>query len=213
MNEQIWWFVARSGGIVAWGLVTLSVCWGLFLSTKAAAKASQPAKLLDLHRFLGGLAVTFTALHVAGLVADTYVEFGWAEILIPWASEWKPTAVAWGVIALYLLVAVEITSLLMKRIPRSLWRQVHRSSFGLYIFATVHGIQAGSDTLNVWYRMAMLASINVVAFLTILVVLAHRKAERAKAQPARQTPRPSEPSTPRNDTTTKAPIAVSTGSR
>jgi DMSO/TMAO reductase YedYZ heme-binding membrane subunit len=67
----------------------------------------------------------------------------------------------------------------MKKMPRAVWRQVHRASFGLYIFSTIHGIQAGSDTLNVWYRMAMLASINVVAFLTILLVLAHRK----KAQP------------------------------
>jgi predicted ferric reductase len=180
MNEQIWWFVARSGGIVAWVLVTLSVCWGLFLSTKAVAKASQPAKLMDLHRFLGGLAVTFTMIHVAGLLLDGYIGYGWSDILIPWASEWRPTAVAWGVIGFYLLMAVELTSLLMKRLPRAVWRQVHRASFGLYIFATVHGIQAGTDTLNVWYRMAMLASINIVAFLTIVLVLAHRKAAPAR---------------------------------
>lgn len=184
MNEQIWWFVARSGGIVAWMLVTLSVCWGLFLSTKAAAKASQPAKLLDLHRFLGGLSVTFTAVHVIGLVGDNYVEFGWLDILVPWASDWKPTAVAWGVIAFWLLLAVEITSLFMKRIPRALWRQVHRASFGLYIFATVHGIQAGSDTLNVWYRITMIASVNIVGFLTVLLILAHRKTGRTRTAAA-----------------------------
>ncbi|MDH4171325.1 MAG: ferric reductase-like transmembrane domain-containing protein [Acidimicrobiia bacterium] len=180
MNEQIWWYVARSGGIVAWGLVSLSVCWGLFLSTKAVAKASQPARLLNLHRFLGGLAVAFTGVHIAGLVADRYVSFGWLEILVPWTSEWKPTAVAWGVIALYLLLAVEITSLFMKRLPRPVWRQIHRSSFGLYVLSTVHGIQAGSDTLNVWYRMAMLTSINIVAFLTIVLVLAHRRAAASR---------------------------------
>ncbi|MDW3176709.1 MAG: ferric reductase-like transmembrane domain-containing protein [Acidimicrobiia bacterium] len=181
MNEQLYWFVARSGGIVAWALITLSVCWGLFLSTKAAAKASQPKKLLDLHRFLGGLSVVFTAIHVAGLVLDNYVHFGWYEILVPWGSEWKPTAVAWGVIAMYMLIAVEVTSLLMKRMPRAVWLQIHRLSFGLYIFATLHGLQAGTDTMNTWYRMAMLASINIVAFLTVILVFAHRKAAQAKA--------------------------------
>lgn len=193
MNEQVYWFIARSGGIVAWALVTLSVCWGLFLSTKAVAKASQPKKLLDLHRFLGGMSVTFTAIHIAGLVLDSYVEFGWAEILVPWASEWKPTAVAWGVIGMYMLITVELTSLFMKRLPRAVWLQIHRLSFGLYIFATLHGLQAGTDTLNAWYRMAMLASINIVAFLTIVLVFAHRKAAQAKANP-RTSPSTSAPS-------------------
>lgn len=175
MNEQIWWFVARSSGIVAWALVTLSVCWGLMLSTKAAAKAAQPAFVLDLHRFLGGLSVTFTGIHLIGLVADSYIHFGWLEIFVPWTSQWQPTAVAWGVLAFYLMLAIELTSLFMKRMPRAVWRHIHRTSLGLYILATYHGIQAGTDTANTWYQMLMLASINIVAFLVILLVLAHRK--------------------------------------
>jgi hypothetical protein len=145
-TEKIWWYTARSGGIVAWVLVTLAVCWGLFLSTRAASKATQPAAILDLHRFLGGLSAAFTAVHVVGLVGDTWIQFGWMEVLVPWTSEFKPTAVAWGVIAMYLLVAVELTSLMIKKLPHPLWWQIHRASFGLYIFATIHGIQAGSDT-------------------------------------------------------------------
>jgi DMSO/TMAO reductase YedYZ heme-binding membrane subunit len=191
MNEQVWWFVARSSGIVAWALVTVSVCWGLLLSTRAAAKASQPKSLLDLHRFLGGLSVTFTAVHLLGLVMDDYVHFGWAEILIPGKSEWQPKEVAWGIVAFYLLLAVEITSLFMKRLPRPLWRQVHRMSFGLYVFATVHGLQAGTDTNNAWYQMAMLASINIVAFLVILMILAHHRSatsSRPRAAAAERSP-------------------------
>lgn len=175
MSDQVWWYVARSGGIVAWALVTLAVCWGLFVSTKATAKAAAPASVLDLHRFLGGLAMAFTAVHVAGLVADSHVHFGWAEMMVPWASEWKPTAVAWGVIAMYLLVAVEVTSLMVKRLPRRLWRRIHRSSYALYVLSTVHGIQAGTDANNPWLRMAMIASVNIVGFLTALAILAARR--------------------------------------
>lgn len=175
LNEQVWWYVARSGGIVAWLLITLSVCWGLFISTRATARATQPARLLDVHRFLGALAVTFTLIHIVGLVADNYVHFGWSEILVPFASEWRPGPVAWGVVAFYILLAVEVTSLVMHRLPRGVWMGIHRLSFVLYVFGTIHGIQAGSDVLNVWFQILMLASINIVAFVTIVLVLSMRK--------------------------------------
>jgi predicted ferric reductase len=179
VNSQVWWFVSRSSGLIAWLLVSLSVCWGLFVSTKAVAKASTPAWLLDLHRFLGGLAVSFTAIHLIGLWADSYVEFGWAELFVPMASEWKPGPVAWGIVGMYLLIAVEVTSLAIKRLPRRLWRAVHHLSLPLYAMATYHGVKAGTDRANEVFRLVALASVNVVAFLAIVLILAARKASLA----------------------------------
>ncbi len=181
MSSQVWWFVSRSSGIVAWLLLTLSVCWGLFVSTRAVAKASTPSWLLDLHRFLGGIAVTFTAIHLVGLWADTYVTFGWRELFVPMASEWRPGPVAWGIVAMYLLVAIEITSLAMKFLPRKLWRWIHHLSLPLYAMATYHGVVAGTDRTNEAFRLAALASINIVAFLSIVLILAARRAALTRA--------------------------------
>ncbi len=185
MNPQVWWFVSRSSGMIAWGLLSLSVCWGLFISTKAVAKASSPAWLLDLHRFLGGLAVIFTGIHLIGLVADSYVTFGWTEIFVPMASSWKPGPVALGIVGFYLLLAIEVTSLAMKRLPRMIWRWVHRTSLVLYFVATYHAIAAGTDAENQWFRVLALASINIVMFLSVVLILAARK---AKLQPSRRVP-------------------------
>jgi sulfoxide reductase heme-binding subunit YedZ len=185
LSSQVWWFVSRSSGIIAWALLTLSVCWGLFISTKAVAKASTPAWLLDLHRFLGGIAVTFTAIHLFGLWADSYVEFGWRELFVPMATEWKPGPVAWGIVALYVLVAVELTSLAMKHLPRKLWRVIHHLSLPLYAMATYHGVAAGTDKTNQVFRIAALASVNIVAFLAIVLILAARRAALAKANAVR----------------------------
>jgi len=195
VNPQVWWYVSRSSGILAWVLLSFSVCWGLFVSTKAVAKASTPAWILDLHRFLGGVAVLVTGVHLAGLVADSYVEFGWVEILVPFGSEWKPGAVASGVIAFYLLMAVELTSLAMKRMPRRLWRAVHRSSLVLWLLATVHMLQAGTDATNPYLRVGVVAATNVIAFLTVVLVLAnHRKSAArggsSKREPARAAAEP-----------------------
>jgi DMSO/TMAO reductase YedYZ heme-binding membrane subunit len=185
VNSQVWWFVARSSGIIAWALLTWSVCWGLLMSTRLLSRRVSPAWLLDLHRHLGGLAVIFTAVHVVGLVADSYVTFGWAEILVPMASSWKPGAVAFGVVSFYLLLAVELTSLAMRRLPRSWWRWIHRSSFVLFGVATYHGIAAGTDAGNPVFRVAAWGSIAVVAALTIwLIVSARRTRTRLRALPA-----------------------------
>lgn len=189
MNSQVWWFVSRSSGMIAWALITLSVCWGLFVSTKAVAKASTPSWLLDLHRFFGGLAVSFTAIHLIGLWADSYVEFGWAELFVPLASEWKPGPVAWGIVSMYLLVAVEATSLAMRWLPRRLWRWVHHLSLPLYVMATYHGIVAGTDKANQVFRLAALASVNVVAFLSIVLILAARRTAIARHTSPKRTPR------------------------
>jgi hypothetical protein len=52
VTSQLWWYVARSGGLVAWATCTASIAWGLALSTRIVRKRGLPAWLLDLHRFL-----------------------------------------------------------------------------------------------------------------------------------------------------------------
>lgn len=46
MNNQLWWYVARSGGIVAWALLAGSVLWGLALSTKVMRGKAERHDLL-----------------------------------------------------------------------------------------------------------------------------------------------------------------------
>ncbi|MGZ4139219.1 MAG: 2Fe-2S iron-sulfur cluster-binding protein, partial [Actinomycetota bacterium] len=116
------WYVARAAGLVAWTLLTASVVWGLSITTKVLRGRPRPAWLLDMHRYLAGLAVIFTGVHIAGIVADSYVHFDVMSVLIPFASRWRPGAVAWGVAGLYMLLAVELTSLARARLPKKLWR-------------------------------------------------------------------------------------------
>lgn len=178
VHDQLWWFVARSGGIVALALSAASVIWGLLLSTKAAGPKPRPAWLLDLHRFLGALSVVFTAIHVAALMLDSYVSFGLVDVFVPMASSWQPGAVAWGVIAMYLLVAVQASSVVMKRLPRKVWRAVHMLSFGVFGAGMIHGFTAGTDAANPVYVGASTAAIIVTVFLTAFRALSPSRATR-----------------------------------
>ncbi len=171
LSPKLSWYIARSSGIVAWLLLSASVIWGLVISSRVLNKATTPGWLLDLHRFLGAVSLVLTAIHIAALVGDNYVHFGLVEILVPWASEWKSTAVAAGVVALYLLVAIEITSLLRARISRKLWRSVHYLSFPLYLLTTVHGLWAGTDAdarMYEWVTVAVTTA--TIVMLTVRLV-------------------------------------------
>jgi hypothetical protein len=166
MDNTLLWYVARASGLVAWALVSTSVLSGLSLSTRVFGKRPRPGWLLDLHRYLGGTALVFTAIHVVAIVSDTYVPFGLVEVLAPFASTWKPSAVALGIVSLYLLVAIELTSLLRHRLPRKLWRRIHFASFPLFVLATLHLLTAGTDAGNTPLQALVVAVIAAVGGLT-----------------------------------------------
>lgn len=180
MRDQTWWYVARSGGIVAWALAALAVIWGLQLTTRLIRKPA-PAWVLDLHRFLGGLAVVFVGVHLLGLALDDFIGFGPADLFVPFASSFKPTEVALGVIAFYLLVAVEVTSLFMKRIPRRFWRGVHYTSYAVFVLGTMHGLLAGTDGDNALFQWSCLIVSGIVLYMTLVRILAPKGAPPGRA--------------------------------
>jgi DMSO/TMAO reductase YedYZ heme-binding membrane subunit len=185
VNPQVWWYLARAAGLVAWWTATAAVLWGLMLSGRVVRRRGAPAWLLALHRQLGALTVACTVVHIAALVADNYVDFGWRDILIPFASTWRPAAVAWGVLAMYVLAIVEVTSLFMKRLSRRLWHAVHVWSVAVFLLGTLHALTAGTDRGNPGAPIGALAAIVMFTFLMTYRRLAART-------PAR--PRPTQPS-------------------
>lgn len=166
---QLWWDTARAGGIVSWCLLAASVLWGLAMSTRTIEVRRN--WMLDVHRFLGGLGVVFVAVHVTSIVLDSYVHFGLAEVLVPLASSWHPMAVAWGIVGLYLLLAVEVTSLARHRLTRRTWRVVHALSFPLFVTATIHGITAGTDRGNPIWQVTVWTTSAAVLVLTMVRLL------------------------------------------
>jgi len=127
------WYLARSSGLIAAVLLVAALMWGILLATRLLKPVKSKPWVLDLHRWFGGLAVVFVAIHSAALVADSYLEFSLSSILVPFASEWRPLAVTWGVIGLYLLAAIQFTSWsrIRSRLPRRVWHGFHLLSFPL----------------------------------------------------------------------------------
>lgn len=182
MNEQIWWYLARSSGLVAWVLLVGSLVLGALLATRALKPLDRPAWLLAMHRWTSGLAVVSTVVHLAALVADSYVEFTLVDLAVPFASTWKTEAVAVGVVATYLLVAVMVTSWMMSRLPKGVWRGVHLTSYAMVWLVTVHAGMAGTDaSKRVYQAVALMLTIAAVTAAILRIVIGRRGAAAARA--------------------------------
>ena len=175
---QTWWHLARTAGLVAWALISASVIWGLLLSTRVLGRRPTRPWLLSMHRYLSALAIGATAVHLIALLADSYIQFRIIDVFVPMASSWRPGALAWGIVALYLLLIVEITSLVDDRLPRRVWWTIHITSFALFTFGTIHGLQAGTDASNALVRIVMIVGIAEVTFVLGVRVVYRRRAWR-----------------------------------
>lgn len=190
MNEQFWWHLSRATGIVGFFTLAAVMILGLLLATRIGGSSKPPpAWSLGLHRMLGLTSLILAGVHMVSLYADSYVEFTVADLLIPFAADWQPIAVAWGVLAFYLLLAVQVSSWLMNRLPKRLWRVIHFSAYALFWITAIHGATAGTDAGHPAYIVGSLAAVVVVLFLTAYRALTPRwvaKRERATARTARE---------------------------
>ena len=167
MSPHLWWYVARASGLVAWALLSASVLWGVLLTVREPGTNPKPAWLLDFHRWLGALAVIFTGFHLSGLLLDGYVGFKLSELLIPFVSHWHPLAVAWGIVAFWLLASVQATSLVRGRMSHRVWHAIHLTSYVLFWMASIHAVTAGTDSGNRLFGYLALTVMTVVAVSTL----------------------------------------------
>lgn len=201
LNDKLWWYVARSGGLVAWALLAASVLLGLVLSSRVLGQRAPAPWVLAAHRWISGLSLVFTGVHVGGLLLDDYVTFTWVDVVVPFASDWRPAAVAWGVLAFELAVALQVTSLLKARMSHRTWRRVHHLAAPAYVFGTLHLVTAGTDATH----PVVLGLAAVVSLSALFLALVRAYSPKGRfPKPPRPAARPS----PARAASSSAPAAA-----
>lgn len=179
--STVTWEVARAGGFTAFGLLTLSLVLGLALSLHWKSERWPRLVTNEMHTFTTLLALVFTVVHVAAVTIDPFTQFHLREILVPFASHYRPFWMGLGIVAFYLGIATGLSVFLRPKIGYAWWRRLHFLTFGVYLFATVHGIATGSDTATRWAEVAYGASVAVVGGLTLTrLLVAHGPGGRAR---------------------------------
>lgn len=161
--SQLMHAVTRSTGIVAMALMVLSLTWGFVFSSRATGKRLRPNWWLDLHNWLGGSALVFTAVHIVASLLDTNSGIGLVEVFVPRMSP-GGRAIAWGVLATYITTAVVFTTWPRRWKNRRWWRVVHVLSVVGTALALVHSYQSGSDSARLAFRAGMVIAVGLSTY-------------------------------------------------
>lgn len=184
MNDpQIWWYVSRVSALTAWALMSFSVVWGVLLASRVFRGLDNPAWLKDLHKYLSTLTIILASVHTTSLMLDPYVKFDAADLLIPGVATYEGAtdiinlSLAIGVVSMWIMSFVYLTSLVMDKIPRKLWKAIHYLSYAIFFAIGVHAAFAGTDVGTWWYAAVSIfvISMAMIALLIRFAVISLRE--------------------------------------
>jgi predicted ferric reductase len=156
------WYVTRATGLVSLVLLTVSVLLGLLVAGRFTSDRWPRFLTQGLHRNVSLLVLVFLALHIGATVLDTYTSISLAAAFIPFASAYKPVWLSLGAVALDLLIALIVTSLVRNRLGYRAWRRLHWLAYACWPVAVAHGFGIGTDRSATWVIVLTLACVGCV---------------------------------------------------
>jgi len=150
VNSTYLWYTTRASGIVSLILLTLTMVLGLTTTGRARSRNWPGFAQQEIHRRISILAVVFLAVHVLTSILDTYVHIGWFALVVPFTSPYSRFWVGLGTIALDLMVAVFVSSLLRAHLKPGTWRGIHWLAYASWPVALAHTFGMGTDSREQW---------------------------------------------------------------
>jgi sulfoxide reductase heme-binding subunit YedZ len=96
-------------------------------------------------------------------VVDSYTSIPATAAVIPFVSSYKSPWLGLGAVAVDLLIAVMVTSLLRNRLGFRAWRGLHWLAYACWPVALIHGLGTGTDRRTLWVFVAALSCVAAVA--------------------------------------------------
>ena len=190
------WILLRAAGVGAYLMLFMAVAWGLVATTAVVTKrVSKPAANM-FHQFVATTGLVLLGVHMAILLIDAYMPFHILDLLVPMRSTFRPIAITAGVLAMYAMVAVMVSSWVRKKLSTKVWRSIHLLAVPAFTLALAHGVFSGTDTQR-WWMFGMYALTGlIVVFLVIVRGLSYGYRPPRPAPPERATRAPRAAATP-----------------
>ena len=182
---MITWIILRAAGIGAYLMLFASVAWGLVGTTSVVGKRVAKPTAIAIHQFIATVAVVLLGIHLGGLLMDRFMPFGFVDVLVPMHSRFRAVAVAFGVVAMYAVLIVLVSSWLRKPLGTRWWRRLHLLAVPAFVMSLTHGAFAGTDTARPWMWWIYLSTGGLVLFLVLTRGLSARIRAVRPAHPDR----------------------------
>jgi methionine sulfoxide reductase heme-binding subunit len=187
-SNEVLWYLTRMTAVSAYIVLTVSALLGMVRGVARGTGKHLSWITDELHQVLATTFGGLVLLHLVTLYYHTFIPFSLVNFLVPGHQPYRPLAVNLGVLGLYGLVVVLVSSWLRRRISYRTWRRVHYVSFVTFLLVTLHGLLAGSDAGEPWMRAVYIGASAAVGFLALLRLLTSLRREPAAAvsQPERE---------------------------
>jgi predicted ferric reductase len=179
------WYLIRASGLVAYGLLWLSVVLGLFITSRFARIWPSGPVAFALHEHASLLALGFTLLHLLLLLGNREWGSSLSELLLPFGSPHGRGWVGLGQLAFWLLALLCASFYARKRLGQRAWRLIHFAAFASFLLALGHALVGGTESPAPAARALYWLSGGSVLFLSSYRALAVAlgKAPRAARRP------------------------------
>lgn len=178
--SHAYWYATRATGVVSLVLLTIVVALGVVGSLRLRSDRWPRFLVTGLHRNLTLLTLVFLAGHIATTLLDSFTPIGLRDAFVPFLASYRPIWLGLGAVALDLLLALTVTSLLRARIGFRIWRSLHWLAYAAWPIALAHGLGTGSDA-----RLGWLQAISVACVIVVGIAVASRL-RTAAVSPARR---------------------------
>ena len=156
------WLLARSSGLVAMGLLTLTVLLGIAAGARTVTSAWPRFVTQGLHRATSATGVLLLVAHVTSVVVDPHAAIDLLDVVVPFRTGYRSIWTGLGTLAIDLLLVVTVSSVFRSRLRPRLWRAIHLSAYAAWGLSAAHGIGSGTDARDAWVAATTAASIGLV---------------------------------------------------
>jgi methionine sulfoxide reductase heme-binding subunit len=161
MDNALWAF-GRVSGFISLALFTGTVLLGILTRSGRPLLSVPRFSITLIHRNLALLATVFLFLHVGSLMLDSYAKLNVIDVVVPFVGAYKPFWQGLGTVALDLVAAIVVTSLLRHRLGQRTFRALHWFSYAMWPIALAHSIGNGTNGTSKWFFLLALVSVAAV---------------------------------------------------